>query len=163
MKHPVVLAFACAVAATVAAPSPGEARSTQCAAVSDAIIDAQYRAFSDSWATGDAGKVAELFAPDAVLLATVSNTPRTTPAGIRDYFEHFLAGKPVAHLDTSTIRLGCNTAAKFGTWTIDLTDAAAGQQSEVHARYTFVYKFDHGQWRIDHLHSSRMPEAQAGH
>jgi len=34
----------------------------------------------------DADKVTANYAPDAVLLATVSNRPRTDSAGIKDYF-----------------------------------------------------------------------------
>jgi uncharacterized protein (TIGR02246 family) len=133
-----------------------------CAPVTTATIDTQFQRFTDAWATGNAEHVADLFAPNAVLLATVSNTPRTTHAGITDYFEHFLAGKPVARIDTSATRLGCNEAARFGTWTIDLTDAT-GAKTVVPARYTFIYKFENGQWWIDHLHSSKMPEAAAAH
>ena len=126
-------------------------------------VEAQFKRFTDAWATGDAHRVAGLFAPDAVLLATVSNVPRTTNAGIADYFEHFLRGRPVAHIDSSAIRLGCNMAARFGTWTIDLTDSASGSHSQVHARYTFIYKFQDGRWWIDHLHSSKMPETVPAH
>lgn len=141
----------------VAPPPP------QCAPISAPIVESQFARFTDAWATGDGSQVADLFAPDAVLLATVSNRPRTTLADITDYFEHFLASKPVARIDSSAIRLGCNSAARFGTWTIDLTDAATGAKSVVPARYTFIYKFQDGQWWIDHLHSSKMPEAAPGH
>jgi uncharacterized protein (TIGR02246 family) len=135
----------------------------QCAPISAAIVEAQFARFTDAWATGSAEQAADLFAPDAVLLATVSNRPRTTHADIVDYFEHFLAAKPVARLDSSTIRLGCNSAARFGTWTIDLTDASTGAKSVVPARYSFIYKFQDGQWWIDNLHSSKMPETVPAH
>jgi uncharacterized protein (TIGR02246 family) len=135
----------------------------QCASVSAPIVEAQFTRFTEAWATGDADQVADLFAPDAVLLATVSNRPRTTRADIADYFEHFLAGRPVARIVTSAIRLGCNSAARFGTWTIDLTDASTGAKSVVPARYTFIYRFQDGQWWIEHLHSSKMPESAPAH
>ena len=134
-----------------------------CAPITTEVVDAQFQRFTDAWATGDAERVTDLFAPDAVLLATVSNTPRTTREAIADYFEHFLVGKPVARIDTGAIRLGCNSAARFGTWTITLTDAATGARTEVPARYTFIYKFQNGQWWIDHLHSSKMPESAPTH
>jgi uncharacterized protein (TIGR02246 family) len=154
-----------AAAVVAAAWQSASARPLQqsCAPVDQAILETQFTRFTTAWASGDAEKVADLFAPDAVLLATVSNTPRTTRAGIADYFEHFLQGKPVAHLDTSAIRLSCNMAARFGTWTIDLTDPVTGVKSQVATRYTFVYKFERGQWWIDHLHSSKMPETGAAH
>lgn len=156
-----LIAGAVAALSGCAAATPGVAplaAAISCAPVSDTMIDAQFVRFTDAWASGHADQVTRLFAPDAVLLATVSNVPRTTPAQIDDYFEHFLAGKPVARIDSSAIRLGCNSAARFGTWTITLTDAASGAMSQVPARYTFLYKFADGQWWIDHLHSSKMPE-----
>ena len=157
----ILIAGAVAALAGCAAATPGVAPlapAISCAPVSAAMVDAQLVRFTDAWASGHAGQVTRLFAPDAVLLATVSNEPRTTPARIEDYFVHFLAAKPVARIDSSAIRLGCNSAARFGTWTITLTNAATGATSQVPARYTFLYKFADGQWWIDHLHSSKMPE-----
>lgn len=140
------------------APSSALARPAQCAHASREVIEAQFNRFNDSWQTRDPDKVTALFLPDAVLLATVSNKPRTTHDEIRDYFDHFLLSRPVAKVDTSTVRLNCNTATRVGTWTITLTDPKTHKKSDVHARYSFVYKFDHGQWWIKHLHSSLMPE-----
>jgi uncharacterized protein (TIGR02246 family) len=132
-----------------------------CEPVDAALVEAQFKRFTDAWATGDAKKVTELFADDAVLLATVSNTFRTTPDQITDYFNYFLRNKPVARVDESVIRLGCDAAARFGNWTIDLTDPQTGAKSTVSARFTFIYRFEDGQWVIDHLHSSQMPEPVA--
>lgn len=144
-----------------ASPSSAAASSMKCAPISQGAIESQFKKFNDSWQTGDPDKVTALFLHDAVLLPTVSNKPRTTPEGIRDYFDHFLASKPVAKIDTSTIRLGCNTASRVGTWTILLTDPKTHKKSEVRARYTFIYEFDHGRWGIKHLHSSLLPETGA--
>ena len=139
------------------------AQAPDCEPVDTALVQAQFKRFTDAWATGDAKKVAGLFADDAVLLATVSNTFRTTPAEIEDYFVHFLQNKPVARIDESAIRLGCDAAARFGTWTIDLTEPTTGAKSAVPARFTFIYRFEEGEWVIDHLHSSKMPETSPAH
>lgn len=52
----------------------------------------------DTWnaalATLDSATVADLYAPNAVLLPTVSNDVRTDRAGIIDYFDYFLSIKP---------------------------------------------------------------------
>lgn len=149
------------VATGSVSPSRALARSMQCARASRDTIEAQFGRFNDSWQTGNPDKVTSLFLPDAVLLATVSNKPRTTHAEIRDYFDHFLLSRPIAKIDTSTVRLNCNTATRVGTWTITLTDPKTHKKSDVHARYSFVYKFDGGQWWIEHLHSSLMPETGA--
>jgi uncharacterized protein (TIGR02246 family) len=139
-------------------PSLALARSMHCAPASQETIEAQFKRFNDSWQTHDPDKVTALFLPDAVLLATMSNKPRTTHGEIRDYFDHFLVSRPVAKIDTSTVRLGCNTATRVGTWTIALTDPKTHKKTQVHARYSFIYKFDRGGWWIKHLHSSLMPE-----
>jgi uncharacterized protein (TIGR02246 family) len=145
-------------------PTIAVARSMQCAPASQGVIETQFKRFNDSWQTRDSNKVTALFSRDAVLLATVSNKPRTTPPEVKDYFDHFLLSRPFAKIDTSTIRIGCNTATRVGTWTIALTDPKTQKKSDVHARYTFVYKFGGGQWWIEHLHSSLMPETtNAGH
>jgi uncharacterized protein (TIGR02246 family) len=142
-------------------PSSAAARSMQCAAASEDTIEAQFTRFNDSWQTGDPDRVTDLFLPDAVLLATVSNKPRTTHPEIRDYFDHFLLSRPIAKIDTSTVRLDCNTASRVGTWTIALTDPKTHKKTDIHARYSFLYKFERGQWWIKHLHSSLMPETGA--
>ena len=93
-----------------------------------------------------------------MLLATVSNRPRTTPEGINDYFVRFLQGSPVGTINTSQVKLGCNTAYRLETWTVALTDPKTGAKSDAKARYSFIYKAESNDWKIDHLHSSMMPE-----
>jgi hypothetical protein len=88
----------------------------------------------------------------------VSNTPRTDHDGIRDYFVGFLKPSPVGTITSSTIDIGCNKATRVGTWTVTMTDPATGTKSEVKARYSFIYRLDGGEWKIDHLHSSMLPE-----
>lgn len=140
-----------------ATPTP---HSTQtCPAATTADIEAQFERFSDARATRDPDVVTALFTDEPVLLPTVSNTPRTTPAAVRDYFVSFLTGQPVARIESSTIQIDCLTASRVGTWTVTLTDPATGQTRDVHARYSFIYRFEDGTWKIDHLHSSMMPEA----
>lgn len=157
----ILLASAGAVlaAAPAAAQSGAPGKSQRCAPVSNAAIERQFETFNQAWATKNPDRVTALFAPDAVLLPTVSNQPRTTPAGVRDYFVGFLKASPVGRIDTSTVRLGCNKASRVGTWTVTLTDPQTGAKSNVKARYSFIYKYQGGRWWIDHLHSSKMPEA----
>jgi uncharacterized protein (TIGR02246 family) len=130
----------------------------KCMAVTQAGVEAQFAKFNDAWATRDPAKVTALFSRDAVLLATVSNTPRTTSAEVQDYFVGFLKNSPVGEINTSTISMGCNMATRLGTWTVNLTDPATGAKTPVKARYSFIYKVEDGQWKIYHLHSSMMPE-----
>jgi uncharacterized protein (TIGR02246 family) len=128
----------------------------QCPAVTPAQVEAQFDRFNESWATGNPDSVVALFAPDATLLATVSNAERKTPEKIREYFVDFLKAKPVARIDSSTVMIDCTTANRSGNWTVMMTNAA-GERVEVPARYSFTYKWDGKDWKIQHLHSSVRP------
>ena len=133
-------------AASQASCAPAEARQ----------IAALFDRWNASLATLDPDKVAANYAQDGVLLATVSNKPRATPAEIRDYFVKFLQAAPVGTIDQRTIRIGCNVAQDVGTYTFKFKDGKT-----VHARYTYVYEWLNGQWLIAHHHSSAMPESVA--
>ena len=102
-----------------------------------------------------------LYAPDAVLLPTVSNTPRTTHEAIRDDFVHFLAKKPQGKIDFRIIKIGCNSASDTGLYTFTLHDPK-GKATKVSARYSYVYEYRNGQWLIEHHHSSALPEPVRG-
>ncbi len=141
----------------VAKKSYGKATAAKCATVTPAQVEAQFAKFNAAWATKDPAKVTALFTKDAVLLATVSNTPRTDHAGINDYFVGFLKNNPVGTINSGTVKIDCNSASRLGTWTVTFTDAA-GVKTDVKARYSFIYKMEGGVWKIDHLHSSMMPE-----
>jgi len=134
------------------------AKPTHCAPIDSAMIEKQFDRFNKAWATKDPDIVASLFAPDAVLLPTLSDEERTTPASIRRYFVYFLKGAPVGRIDTSSIRLGCNMAARMCNWSVDLIDPATGEKSTAEARYTFIYRYLNGSWRVEHLHSGLLPD-----
>jgi uncharacterized protein (TIGR02246 family) len=109
--------------------------------------------------TGDPEKVADLYASDAVLLPTVSNQVRADHAAIVDYFEHFLANKPVGKkIETHINVLDNNSVIDAGTYQFTLTDPETGEKSVVEARYTYAYEKRGGEWLIVNHHSSKMPE-----
>ncbi|KIH82895.1 SgcJ/EcaC family oxidoreductase [Pseudomonas batumici] len=140
---------------------------TGVAAQPENVKDREIAGLFDRWntalQTGNAQAVVDLYAPDAVLQPTVSNKVRTTPAEIKDYFEHFLALKPVGQINYRDIhQLGSNVAMDSGVYTFTLTEAN-GKTRQVQARYTFVYEQVEGQWKILNHHSSAMPETQAKH
>ena len=145
----------------ILAAQPAAARTNPhraaCEKLTTAQLDRKFAEFNATWATKDPDRVTALFDQDAVLLATLAGTPRTDPAGIRDYFVEFLQKSPVATLDSSTIKSGCNWALRAGAWTVNLTDKDTGAKSAVKARYTFLYQYQQGAWKIEHLHSSVMP------
>ncbi|MEW1831169.1 SgcJ/EcaC family oxidoreductase [Streptomyces sp. NPDC088196] len=123
----------------------------------------QIAALFDGWnaalQTGDPKKVANRYAPDAVLLPTVSNEIRTDRAEIVDYFEHFLPNKPVAKkVETYINVLDSNSAIDAGAYDITLTDPKTGKKRVVEARYTYEYEKRGSKWLIVNHHSSVMPE-----
>lgn len=133
-------------------------KTLSCPQVTTEQIEALFTDFNNAWATKDPATVAAQFTKNRVLLATVSNTPRDTPEEVEDYFVSFLNNSPVGTIDTSEIEIDCNTATRVGTWTVALTDAATGTKTDAKARYSFIYRYEDGSWKIDHLHSSLMPE-----
>ena len=115
--------------------------------------------WNDALATGDPKKVAARYSKDAILLPAVSDTPRTTAAGIEDYFEHFLKSQPQGVIDDSlsvTLSDEPNWAKDAGVYTF--TMGATNDNDTVTGRYSFVYVFEDGEWKIAHHHSSVMPE-----
>jgi uncharacterized protein (TIGR02246 family) len=149
-----------AVAAAALMPVSAEAKVSRmtCTTASPAQISGLFDKFNAAWATKNPATVTSLFTKNAVLLATVSNKPRVTPAEVEDYFVGFLKKDPVGVIDTSTIRMGCNDISRVGTWTVTVTNHDTGARVPLKARYSFIYKMENGQWKIDHLHSSLMPE-----
>ncbi|MGA5816768.1 SgcJ/EcaC family oxidoreductase [Kitasatospora sp. NPDC094028] len=108
--------------------------------------------------TGDAEKVADRYAPDAVLLPTASPVIRTDRAGIVDYFEHFLQKKPRGEKVRSVINvLDANSAVDAGLYRFYLTDPATGATKQVEARYSYEYEKRGGKWLIINHHSSVLP------
>ena len=129
------------------------AQTVSCHRTGEKEIAALFDRWNDSLKTGDPKKVSANYAVQSVLLPTLSNTPRLTPAAKVDYFTHFLAGKPVGKIDSRTIQIDCNMAFDTGLYTFTFGDGR-----EVKARYTYTYKWDGNQWLITSHHSSAMPE-----
>ena len=159
-------AIGAGVAAADAAPAPTVPHSVTASAWQDAATEAgqptpeEIAALFDEWnaalATGDPERVADLYAPDAVLLPTLSPQIRTTRAGIVDYFTHFLPSGPQAVITQEFITvLDRDDAINTGLYTFTLTQDGGEQ---VHARYTFVYRRIDGAWLIVNHHSSLVPE-----
>lgn len=162
-RTPRAAALAGAVATLVlvsacASDTGSDTPTTTPAPVSTEEVAALFDEWNAALATGDPEVVAARYAPDAVLLPTVSDEVRDTPGLIKSYFTEFLAQSPVGTIDQSAVRVLDDGVAKdVGTYTFALTgDDGATQQ--VQARYSFVYELVDGEWLIAHHHSSAMPE-----
>ncbi len=127
----------------------------QCVAISKAQVEALFDRWNHSLQTGDAQKVAANYAHDAVLLPTLSRRARFTDQERVDYFKGFLKKGPVGHIDSRTIRVGCNKAIDTGNYTFSFKDG-----SYASARYTFTYAWNGKAWLITSHHSSIMPNGK---
>jgi uncharacterized protein (TIGR02246 family) len=153
------LTAAAAVAAPAAAHDHGKkaGATATCAPIPANATDSLFNQWNAAWATKNPDTVTALFAKNAVLLPTISKTPRTDAAGIRDYFVGFLKNNPVARIDSSTVMEGCNKLVRVGQWSVDFTNAETSAKSSVSGRYTFIYRYENGAWKVAHLHSSLNP------
>ena len=105
--------------------------------------------------TQEPKEVSALYAPNAILLPTLSNMVRHTTEEREDYFEHFLAKGPSGVIDQSNIRTFGDLAIHSGIYTFTFSTTGASVQ----ARFTFVYAWNGTKWQIMEHHSSLMPEA----
>ncbi len=119
--------------------------------------ESEIRSLLDEWnaalQTRDAGRVAELYATDAILLPTVSNTVRHNHAEISAYFGHFCAKGPRGVIDEANVRIFADVAISSGLYSFSFADGGSAQ-----ARFTFACRRAGDGWEIIEHHSSRMPE-----
>ncbi|MFF5518957.1 SgcJ/EcaC family oxidoreductase [Streptomyces coeruleorubidus] len=160
-----VAALAAGTFALGAGAAGADSRGTSGKNSAKTATEAQVLGLFDQWnaalKTGDAQKVADLYAKDAVLLPTVSDNVRTDRAEIVDYFEHFLRNKPAGTKVESVVNvLDRDTVIDTGVYEFALTDHETGVKKTVKARYTYAYeKQADGKWLIVNHHSSKMPES----
>jgi uncharacterized protein (TIGR02246 family) len=132
-----------------------QASGTQkCTQTSEREIAALFDRWNASLQTGDPHQVVANYAEKSILLPTVSNKPRLTPAEKEDYFQHFLEKRPSGKIDMRFVEIGCNSALDAGLYTF--TFAKTGEV--VQARYSYTYRWDGSKWLITSHHSSAMPE-----
>jgi hypothetical protein len=136
-------------------PSPPPiAHCEHCKPTSEAEIAGLFDRWNQALQADDTRKVVALYAERSILLPTLSNKPRLTPAEKEEYFIHFLGKRPFARIDLREIEIGCNMAVDSGLYTF--TFAKTGET--VSGRYSFTYRWDGSQWLIVSHHSSLMPE-----
>jgi uncharacterized protein (TIGR02246 family) len=138
----------------VAQTSAQGARTESCKATSEAEIASLFDRWNRSLQTGDPHKVVANYAERSILLPTVSNKPRLTPAEKEEYFHQFLDYRPSGKIDLRTVELGCNTAVDAGLYTFTFAKTGAS----VSGRYSYTYRWNGSEWLITSHHSSAMPE-----
>jgi uncharacterized protein (TIGR02246 family) len=115
----------------------------------------------DDWAhalaSGDPAKIADLYAPDAVLLPTASYQIRLEPGQIRRYFRDIMLRTPSARFMEVHSRVFDNLGINSGIYTFKM-HRDDGTPFELVCRFTFVYIDLDGAWKIIEHHSSIMPD-----
>ncbi|MFI5618110.1 SgcJ/EcaC family oxidoreductase [Streptomyces sp. NPDC051567] len=127
-------------------------------------VEREIAGLFDQWnsalQTGDAERVADRYAHDAVLLPTASPQIRTNEAEIVDYFQHFLLKKPRGEKIRTVINiLDSDSAIDAGLYRFYLTDPITGVTKPLEARYSYSYEKRGGKWLIVNHHSSVLPAA----
>ena len=110
--------------------------------------------WNNALATLDPDAVARRYARSSVLLPTVSDVPRTDYNSIRAYFVDFLKKRPQGMVLQSHVTQGRGWCMDAGIY--EFVMGSTGEK--VAARYTFLYTYEDGEWKISHHHSSAMPE-----
>jgi hypothetical protein len=129
-------------------------RTETCKAASEKEIASLFDRWNESLKTGDPHKVVANYAERSILLPTVSNKPRLTPAEKEDYFKYFLEDRPSGKIDQRFVEIGCNSAIDAGLYTFTFAKTGA----VVSGRYSYTYHWDGSKWLITSHHSSAMPE-----
>ena len=129
-------------------------RTESCKATTEQEIASLFDRWNQSLQTGDPRKVVANYAERSILLPTVSNKPRLTPAEKEDYFRYFLQNRPSGKIDQRFLEIDCNTAVDAGLYTFTFAKTGA----VVSGRYSYTYRWDGSKWLITSHHSSAMPE-----
>lgn len=138
----------------VASDTSGGSNTERCKPITETEVASLFDRWNGSLQTGDPKRVVANYAERSILLPTVSNKPRLTPAEKEEYFVHFLENRPSGKIDMRFVDIGCNSALDAGLYTF--TFAKTG--NVVHARYSYTYRWTGSQWLITSHHSSAMPE-----
>jgi uncharacterized protein (TIGR02246 family) len=124
--------------------------------VDEAKVAAATRLWIDTFNTRDAARITALYAPDAVLWGTVSQTIRTTHDEILEYFIDSSKKRPDLRmfLGEYHVQLLGDLATNSGYYTS--RNPVDGKQVVIPMRFTFMYRREGDGWVIVNHHSSRF-------
>jgi uncharacterized protein (TIGR02246 family) len=107
----------------------------------------------------DINRVVVLYDPDAVLWGTRSPVIRATPEKLREYFDILKRVPPdyKAVIGEQHIRVYGDMAVDSGTYTF--SETRDGKPLVRPARFSMVFHYHDGRWRIVDHHSSAVPTA----
>jgi uncharacterized protein (TIGR02246 family) len=109
--------------------------------------------FSAAYTANDPDAVVDIYAPNAILLGTVSPVISEGPEAIRKYFSMIKgSGNKNAIGERRTIVIDDNAVLVTGFY--EFTRMKDGTPTPSPARFTMLIAKTDGQWRIAHHHSS---------
>lgn len=120
----------------------------------------EVRAATAAWVAAfnsrDPARTVAQYAPDAVFWGTTSQTLRTTPAAVAEYFSNMPATPQTrVAIGEQQVQVMGEVAINSGTYTF--TGVRDGQPTRTPARFTFVFRKRDGRWQIVSHHSSAVP------
>ena len=131
-----------------------------CVTLDNTAVAALFDDWNFALSSLDARQVANRYWPDAVMMPASSNSARTDAAAITSFYDQFLVKRPRGHIDSRTIQTGCNMALDTGTYTFSLMNDKGTTTNET-ARYTFIYQYRDGAWKILNQQASVLVDPAA--
>ncbi len=119
----------------------------------------------DSWnealISQDSARISTLYATDLSFLPTMSDQFVVSTRSEDKYFMHFVEQQPAGIIIEDKVQpLGADAYLHTGLYNfIIMSNYTASGFSQVHARFTFLWRSFDGAWKILHHHSSQMPSA----
>lgn len=122
----------------------------------ESVVLENSKRFKSALKSHSPNEVLKLFSSQVTFHPTLSNNFVCTLEGVREYFEHFLVKNPIClYLDSGAECLSEDAYLHTGIYNFEISDE--GERKIVHARFSFIWSFENGTWKIVHFHSSLMP------
>ncbi len=131
-----------------------------CHAFAADAVEEQVAAATKEWIeafnTRDAARISSLYAPDAVLWGTVSQTIRTSHGEILEYFVESCTKRPNLRMSLGEYHVQTygEIATNSGYYTS--RNPVDGKEVVIPMRFTFTYRREADRWVIVNHHSSRF-------
>ena len=160
----IALAAALAALALTTAPAIATEQDARgCATDAPAPVVRELDRWTAALASGDADRVAGLYAEDATLIAGEGRAAIVGRATIRDYYAQLLTRHPEGVIRSRDAAVaakgGCDTAADSGTYHLRVTGRRMGTRMLLGGRFAVSYERREGAWQIARHVLSQMPRA----
>jgi ketosteroid isomerase-like protein len=110
-------------------------------------IEANNKAFVESFNQGNAGAIAEMYTSDALLLPP-NNPIIVGHQGIREFWQNLItAGLKAVRLETERVEACGDTAYEVGYYTLTIPTATGGTVTD-QGKYIVVWKREGPKWKL---------------